>query len=51
VFVGNLKIKNGKKVPKEVSADEKGRLIKAVARYCRTWPTGSKLLPVGEIPQ
>jgi len=34
VFVGNLKIKNGKKMPKEVSADEKGHLIQAVARYC-----------------
>jgi len=26
---------------KEVSADEKGRLIQAVATYCETWPTGS----------
>jgi len=27
---------------KEASADEKGRLIQAVANYCGTWPTGSK---------
>jgi len=26
---------------KEVSADEKGRLIQAVSHYCGTWPTGS----------
>jgi len=36
VFVENLKIKNAKRMPKEVSADEKGRLIQAVARYCGT---------------
>jgi len=37
VFVGNLKInKNAKKMPKEVRADEKGRRIQAVARYCGT---------------
>jgi len=27
----------------EVSADEKVRLIQAVAHCCGTWPTGSKL--------
>jgi len=26
---------------KEVSANEEGRLIQAVAHYCGTWPTGS----------
>jgi len=32
--VGNLKIKNRKKRLKEVSADEKGRLIQVVAHCC-----------------
>jgi len=27
----------------QVSADEKGRLIQAVAHYCGTSPTGSKI--------
>jgi len=30
-----------KRTPKEVSADEKGCLIQAVAHYCGTSPTGS----------
>jgi len=34
--VGNLKIKMEEKRLKEVSADEKGRLIQAVATYCET---------------
>jgi len=42
--VQKLKIKNGRKPQKRmqaVSADEKGRLIQAVAHYCGTPPTGS----------
>jgi len=32
---------NHQKRLKEVSADENGRLIQAVAHCCGTWPTGS----------
>jgi len=29
---------------KEVTTDEKGRQIQAVAHYCGTWPTGSNTI-------
>jgi len=39
--VGEFKNEKWKKNTKNVSADEKGRLIQAVAHCCGTWPTGT----------